>query len=34
MDRSLTNDPGALKLTIKKFFRPSGAVHAVEGRRS
>jgi len=24
-DRSLTNDPGALKLTIKKFYRPSGA---------
>jgi carboxyl-terminal processing protease len=25
VDASLTNDPGALKLTIKKFYRPSGA---------
>ena len=24
-DKSLTNDPGALKLTIKKFYRASGA---------
>src|SRR5205814_3085688 len=24
-DASLTNDPGALKLTIKKFYRASGA---------
>jgi carboxyl-terminal processing protease len=25
VNKSLTNDPGALKLTIKKFYRPSGA---------
>jgi carboxyl-terminal processing protease len=31
MDRSLTNDPGALKLTIKKFFRPSGASTQLKG---
>ena len=30
-DRSLTNDPGALKLTIKKFFRPSGASTQLKG---
>ena len=29
--RSLTNDPGALKLTIKKFFRPSGASTQLKG---
>ena len=31
MDRSQTNDPGALKLTIKKFFRPSGASTQLKG---
>jgi len=31
VDRSLTNDPGALKLTIKKFYRPSGASTQLEG---
>ena len=31
MDRSLTNDPGALKLTIKKFFRPSGVSTQLKG---
>ncbi len=31
VDRSLTNDPGALKLTIKKFFRPSGASTQLKG---
>jgi len=30
-DRSLTNDPGALKLTIKKFFRPSGVSTQLKG---
>jgi carboxyl-terminal processing protease len=30
-DRSLTNDPGALKLTIKEFFRPSGASTQLKG---
>ena len=30
-DRSLTNDPGALKLTIKKFFRPSGTSTQLKG---
>ena len=30
-DRSLTNDPGALKLTIKKFFRPSGTTTQLKG---
>jgi carboxyl-terminal processing protease len=30
-DSSLTNDPGALKLTIKKFFRPSGASTQLKG---
>jgi len=30
-DRSVTNDPGALKLTIKKFFRPSGASTQLKG---
>jgi carboxyl-terminal processing protease len=25
VSRTLTNDPGALKITIKKFYRPSGA---------
>jgi len=30
-NRSLTNDPGALKLTIKKFFRPSGASTQLKG---
>ena len=30
-DRSLTNDPGALKLTIKKFFRPSGESTQLKG---
>lgn len=31
VDQSLTNDPGALKLTIKKFYRPSGASTQLEG---
>ena len=30
-NRQLTNDPGALKLTIKKFFRPSGASTQLKG---
>ena len=30
-DRSLTNDPGALKMTIKKFFRPSGVSTQLKG---
>lgn len=30
-DKSLTNDPGALKLTIKKFFRPSGMSTQLKG---
>jgi carboxyl-terminal processing protease len=30
-NRLLTNDPGALKLTIKKFFRPSGASTQLKG---
>ena len=30
-DRSLTNDPGALKLTIKEFFRPSGTSTQLKG---
>jgi carboxyl-terminal processing protease len=31
MDKSLTNDPGALKLTIKEFFRPSGTSTQLKG---
>jgi carboxyl-terminal processing protease len=31
LDRSLTNDPGALKLTIKKFYRPSGGSTQLKG---
>ncbi len=31
MSRTQTNDPGALKLTIKKFFRPSGASTQLKG---
>ena len=31
MCRGLTNDPGALKLTIKKFYRPSGASTQLKG---
>jgi C-terminal peptidase prc len=31
VDRSLTNDPGALKLTIKKFYRPSGVSTQLKG---
>ena len=30
-NRSLTNDPGALKMTIKKFYRPSGASTQLRG---
>ncbi len=30
-DSSMTNDPGALKLTIKKFFRPSGLSTQLKG---
>jgi carboxyl-terminal processing protease len=30
-DKSLTNDPGALKLTIKKFYRASGASTQLRG---
>ena len=30
-DSSVTNDPGALKLTIKKFFRPSGLSTQLKG---
>jgi carboxyl-terminal processing protease len=30
-DKSLTNDPGALKLTIKKFYRASGASTQLKG---
>lgn len=30
-DASVTNDPGALKLTIKKFFRPSGVSTQLKG---
>src|SRR5205814_5910416 len=30
-DNILTNDPGALKLTIKKFYRASGASTQVKG---
>jgi carboxyl-terminal processing protease len=30
-DKSLTNDPGALKLTIKEFFRPSGTSTQLKG---
>jgi carboxyl-terminal processing protease len=30
-DRSQTNDPGALKLTIKEFFRPSGMSTQLKG---
>ncbi len=29
--RTITNDPGALKLTIKKFYRPSGASTQLKG---
>ena len=31
MDKSLTNDPGALKLTIKEFFRPNGTSTQLKG---
>jgi carboxyl-terminal processing protease len=31
MSRSQTNDPGALKLTIKEFFRPSGMSTQLKG---
>jgi carboxyl-terminal processing protease len=31
MENSPTNDPGALKLTIKKFFRPSGLSTQLKG---
>jgi carboxyl-terminal processing protease len=31
MDKSVTNDPGALKLTIKEFFRPSGTSTQLKG---
>jgi carboxyl-terminal processing protease len=31
MDKSLTNEPGALKLTIKKFYRASGASTQLRG---
>jgi carboxyl-terminal processing protease len=31
MDKGLTNDPGALKLTIKKFYRASGASTQLRG---
>ena len=31
LDKSLTNDPGVLKLTIKKFYRPSGASTQLKG---
>jgi carboxyl-terminal processing protease len=34
VDKSLTNDPGALKLTIKKFYRPSGASTQLKGVES
>jgi carboxyl-terminal processing protease len=30
-DRSVTNDPGALKLTIKQFFRPCGVSTQLKG---
>ena len=30
-NKSLTNDPGALKMTIKKFYRPSGASTQLRG---
>jgi C-terminal peptidase prc len=30
-DKSLTNDPGALKVTIKEFFRPSGISTQLKG---
>jgi carboxyl-terminal processing protease len=30
-DHSLTNEPGALKLTIKEFFRPSGTSTQLKG---
>jgi carboxyl-terminal processing protease len=30
-DQSVTNDPGALKLTIKKFFRPGGTTTQLKG---
>jgi carboxyl-terminal processing protease len=30
-DKSMTNDPGAVKLTIKKFFRPSGSTTQLKG---
>ncbi len=30
-DRSITNDPGALKMTIKKFFRPGGTTTQLKG---
>ena len=30
-DRSLTNEPGALKMTIKQFFRPSGVSTQLKG---
>jgi C-terminal peptidase prc len=31
VDKTLTNDPGALKLTIKKFYRPSGVSTQLKG---
>jgi carboxyl-terminal processing protease len=31
LDKSVTNDPGALKMTIKKFFRPSGTTTQLKG---
>ena len=31
VDASVTNEPGALKLTIKKFYRPSGASTQLKG---
>ena len=31
LDPSLTNDPGVLKLTIKKFYRPSGGSTQLKG---
>ena len=30
-DKTMTNDPGAVKLTIKKFFRPSGTTTQLKG---
>jgi carboxyl-terminal processing protease len=31
LDQSLTNEPGAVKLTIKKFYRPNGASTQLRG---